>query len=51
MTHTLDMETVEECVSAMLCQNCGLELDADMEEAVKNEVLDEPCECTCHTLC
>ena len=46
-----DLESYEDCVAEMICQNCGLELDADMDEAVENEVIEEPCECTCHTLC
>lgn len=40
----------EYCCENMLCERCGLELDANMEDAVENKVLAEPCECMCHEL-
>ena len=38
------MEDYEYCCHNMICEQCGMELDANMDEA------EEPCDCICHTL-
>jgi len=48
--HDEDMQDYEHCCEEMICQNCGLELDANMKDAVENKVLDKPCDCMCHEL-
>ena len=45
-----NMPACAECVHAMICTECGLELDGDMAGAIENGIIEEACECECHTL-
>ena len=50
MTQIQVTKTLEYCVHNMICEECGLELDCDMDEAVRCEVIYEPCGCQCHAM-